>query len=124
MYIRLVTSQTDPDSHVEAGVFQFAYALAKGGSLEIYEERHLKEILVWFEKNLPLPDRSRLDERAIFWFKGGADECARRIWDLAGIVEGHGLATELVKTTRPGYVVYEDDYQVAAIPFRDTFTGR
>jgi hypothetical protein len=29
--------------------------------------------------------------------------------------------TFVVRTRRPGFVVYEDDVQVAAVPFRDTF---
>jgi hypothetical protein len=29
--------------------------------------------------------------------------------------------TFVVRTPRPGSVVYEDDVQVAAVPFRDTF---
>jgi hypothetical protein len=28
---------------------------------------------------------------------------------------------ELFKTRKPGYRLYEDRFQVAAIPFRDTF---
>ena len=36
-------------------------------------------------------------------------------------VREHGPAVEIVKTRRPGYILYEDDHQVAAIPFRDTF---
>jgi hypothetical protein len=27
----------------------------------------------------------------------------------------------VVRTARPGFVVYEDDVQVAAVPFKDTF---
>jgi hypothetical protein len=29
--------------------------------------------------------------------------------------------TFMVRTQRPGFVVYEDEIQVAAVPFRDTF---
>jgi hypothetical protein len=28
---------------------------------------------------------------------------------------------ELFKTRKPGFLIYEDRFQVAAIPFRDTF---
>lgn len=31
------------------------------------------------------------------------------------------MFTFVVRTGRPGVVVYEDDAQVAAVPFRDTF---
>jgi hypothetical protein len=47
----------------------------------------------------------------------------RRVWKLAEAVKKLGIAAAIIKTRRPGYVLYEDDYQVAAIPFRDTFRG-
>jgi len=31
------------------------------------------------------------------------------------------VPTFVVRTKRPGFVVYQDDIQVAAVPFRDTF---
>ena len=72
---------------------------------------------------LAAPDRSKLDTRAIFWFKADAGEVASRVWELAKIVTRRGVGAEIVKTSRPGYIVYEDNLQVAAIPFRDTFRG-
>jgi hypothetical protein len=39
------------------------------------------------------------------------------------LLERHGVRTEVLRTDRPGYVVYEDEYQVAAIPFRGTREG-
>jgi hypothetical protein len=121
MYIRLATAEKDSYSHQNAGVFQRAYDLYYSGDLDPYDEFRIDAILRWFERNLPLPDRSKLQPRAIFWFKAGAGEAARRIWDLAARVKQHGPAVEIFKTRRPGYIVYEDDHQVAAIPFRDTF---
>jgi hypothetical protein len=37
--------------------------------------------------------------------------------ELAAILEAHDIRTEMLTTDRPGYVVYEDDYQVVAEPF-------
>jgi hypothetical protein len=121
MYLRLVTTQEDADSRQGAGVFQIAYDLYERGDLGHDEIVALKAVLLWFEKHLPTPDRAKLDARAIFWFKAQAVEAARRVWDLAEVVKRHGVEAEVVKTSRPGYIVYEDDLQVAAIPFRDTF---
>jgi hypothetical protein len=74
--------------------------------------------VTWFEEHLPLPDRSKLDRRAIFWFKTGSDRLIERIWDLVELLKEYGYHVELIKTARPGRVCYEDDYQVAATPFR------
>ena len=70
---------------------------------------------------LPTPDRSKLHRRAIFWFKADASALVSRVWKLAQELKKQGLAPAITKTRRPGYFLYEDDFQVAAIPFRDTF---
>ena len=121
MYVRVATIQKYATSHQNAGVFQRAYDLYHSGDLDPSDASRLESILLWFERNLPLPDRSKLHPRAIFWFKPGAGKTARRVWDLAARVKEHGPAVEIVKTRRPGFILYEDDHQVAAIPFRDTF---
>jgi hypothetical protein len=41
---------------------------------------------------------------------------------LAHVFRRHAMATYSLKTRRPGYVVYQDAHQVAAIPFRETAT--
>lgn len=34
------------------------------------------------------------------------------------ILEQHGIYVKKIKTDKPGYVVYEDDWQLVAEPFR------
>ena len=38
--------------------------------------------------------------------------------EVAALLNAHDIATRMISTDRPGYVVYEDDFQVAAEPFR------
>ena len=120
-YLRLVTTEIDSASLRRQGVFGPSYALYRSGDLPAHEYEQLKDGLHWFEQNLPLPDRSKIHPRAIFWFKTGASDLLNHLWRLARILRGHAYEIELIKTTRPGYVVYEDDLQLAAIPFADTF---
>ena len=42
--------------------------------------------------------------------------------DFQRLLEAYGTAVKVIKTRRPGYVVYEDEFQVAAYPFSDTPT--
>jgi len=42
---------------------------------------------------------------------------------VASILDAHGIEVEVLHTVRPGYVVYEDQYQVAAEPFSETVTA-
>lgn len=40
------------------------------------------------------------------------------MWALARVLRTHGVAIKMLKTSRPGYIVYEDEFQVCAEPFR------
>jgi len=38
---------------------------------------------------------------------------------LIALLDNHGVRVEMIKTTRPGYVIYEDNFQIVAVPFTD-----
>jgi hypothetical protein len=120
MFVRLVIDQRDQSSARRQGVFVPAYVLLRGDTLLEEEHYRLDAILHWFEKHLPLPDRSKLEPTAIFWFKSNADRLFQRIWDLVAILKEHDHHVELIKTRQPGRVCYEDAFQVAATPFKTT----
>ncbi len=58
--------------------------------------------------------------KAISWFKDTATEHLRRIRDVCAILEHHDVRVRMITTDRPGYILYEDEFQVAAEPFADT----
>jgi hypothetical protein len=37
---------------------------------------------------------------------------------MVALLELHGIRTKMLRTRRVGYVVYEDEFQVCAEPFR------
>ena len=96
----MTCSTTDDDPRMTAGVWR----RSSTGSKDTYP-----------------PDRSILRPRAIFWFRWRAEPMIRRFWNLAGVLKELDYEVRILKTARPGYVLYEDDDQVGAIPFRDTF---
>ncbi|MHC4956322.1 MAG: hypothetical protein ACYTGZ_20970 [Planctomycetota bacterium] len=116
MYLRLVVPHRDEDSHREAGVFRAAYGHFDGAQLAPAQRALLKEALDWFAHNLHVP--AIAEPRAIFWFRGGRNPCVARVWDLVWLLRDLGEHPHLLKVRRPGYLVYEDSHQVAAIPFR------
>ena len=93
--------------------------LRDGGDLPREDHDGLARLLTWFNLNLPAPAALR-EPRAVFWFKGSSNSCSRRVWELATVLRRYGVAVEVLKTRRPGYVEYEDRFQVGAVPFRDT----
>lgn len=122
-YIRFVTEQFDPDSGRRQGLFQAAFALGQDGDLSELDESHLTEIRAWFNENLEKPTsfsrakRPLPANRAISWFKDTATEHIRKMYELASVLEMHGIIVTVVRTSRPGYVVYEDKFQLVAEPY-------
>jgi hypothetical protein len=76
----------------------------------------------WFNDHLPAP-RSLNEPRAVFWFRPDAGEALTRIWAVVRAAGRDGIPVHLYRTHRPGIVVYSDRYQVAAVPWRDTFAN-
>ena len=121
MFVRFINHERDRHSHQKRGVFQVAYDLIHADAVSFEQECGLLAAVRWFERHLTIPERSKLNDRAIFWFKKDARELIRRVWDLSQALRGCEVPIELVTTFRPGYIVYQDCFQVAAVPFRDTF---
>ena len=114
--------QTDTDSGRPQGVFQAAVTLRDQGEIRDVDRDELNGIMEWFERNLPgrRAFGSRLPAHAIFWFKASHHEVIRRAWQLVNLLRRYDMPVEMVKTVRPGRVVYEDEMQVAAVPWRTT----
>jgi hypothetical protein len=122
MFLRFVTLKLDTDSQARAGIFTAAYSLLSRGDFPDYEREWLNEILGWFNLYLDRPSRlSRTmrprKDRAICWFKPSAHSHLAKAWELATILESNAIIIQRIKTRRPGYIVYEDSFQIAAEPY-------
>jgi hypothetical protein len=58
MYLRFVTTRIDEDSHKPQGVFVASYALLDSGDLTRDEWKRVRDILDWFNDNLPHPPKN------------------------------------------------------------------
>lgn len=116
-YIRFVIPRRNEDSHRNAGVFMAAVCHWSRDDLEPSTKQELAWLLDWFSDNLHAPALS--EPRAVFWFRGVRNPCTQRIWELNLLLRELGEQPRLLKVRRPGYVVYEDLHQVAAVPFRE-----
>lgn len=126
MFLRFVIAELHWLSGRRSGVFHAAYGLRDGDQLSEYDRKRLNRNLGWFAVHLPLPERLTVSRRphakelAISWFKDTAVEHIARVYELGEILAAYGLLIEVLRTRRPGYVVYEDAFQVTAYPFADT----
>ena len=110
------------------GLFQVSGELRDAGLVSRYEEDQLIEIRDWFNENLKTPwpfSKSRKFHSknvAISWFKDTATAHIARMYELKAIIENYGIVVDVIRTARPGYIVYEDTYQVTAEPYAETNT--
>jgi hypothetical protein len=128
MFVRFVITAVDNDSGRRQGLFQRAYALRRSHELASELHGQLDQALTWLDSHLKIPERFTRGKRkgepglAISWFKDSADDYMRQMHTVCRILNEHGITTEMITTERPGYIVFEDGCQVAAVPFSDTRT--
>src|SRR5262245_6675408 len=96
------------------GIFRVAGHVRKNVRLSEEQEKKLAVTLRWFNNRLPVPRIS--EPKAVFWFKFSAAECRRRVTQLARLLREVGAGIVITETNMPGKVLYEDDFQVAAVP--------
>ena len=126
--IRFVIEKRDPDSGKRQGLFQVARALRESCQLPARDAEKLESLRDWFNEHLERPERLALSSKphakaqALSWFRDTASEHIAKMREFADILERQGIGVVMIRTNRPGYVLYEDEYQVAAYPFADTTT--
>lgn len=120
-YIRFIIGRKDEGSQVEQGIFQALALALEFGDITGHDADELNQLRAWFGDNLRRPtsfgpDRLRL---GICWFKTDATEHISRIWEIVQILERNGVFVKKIRTDRPGYLIYEDEWQLVAEPFRN-----
>lgn len=128
MYIRFAVHKQDEDSGRRQGLFQAMSDLEHAGVLLEHEQTQYDETYEWFRRNLKKPrsftrsSKPHAKKVALSWFKDTAREHIARMHALVQVLQAHGVDVEILRTERPGYVVYEDQHQVTAEPFNETIT--
>jgi hypothetical protein len=123
MFVRFVVSEKHERSDQERGIFSALYDPERRGDLASYELDWFRAGEAWFDEHLRRParlawsSRPNAPERAITWLKASAEEHVSRMRELVALLEHRDITVREYRSERPGYIVYEDDYQVAAIPF-------
>ena len=131
MFLRFASKKkVDERTGRPVGIFTAAYDLRDGETLSQVEEDELRELLGWFGKHLLIPSKfsrnrngSHKNTPGISWIKDTASEVIRELWCLKDFLERQGLAIDVIRTDRPGRIVYEDESQVIAEPFHQELIG-
>jgi hypothetical protein len=119
-YVRFVIGQKDEERNVEQGIFQAVTLALEWQNITGSDADELNEGLAWFSKNLGKPTSFGRDKlrSGICWFKTGSSEHISRIWEMVNVLERNGIYVKKIRTDKPGYVIYEDEWQLVAEPFR------
>lgn len=122
-YVRFANSSRLASHDGVAGVFRAAHLLEEHGALAEHERVWLAESDRWFAEHLRAPTQLALrggyrqPKIALCWFKDTAQEHLLWIRSLVALLKEHGVVVRECGSAQPGYIVYEDEYQVAAVPF-------
>ena len=120
MFIRFVVGADDENHRSLNGIISETRHLRDDNRLYPYEEQWLDEIYDWFNTHLPTPPFSsaKYSRDAVAWFKTESESFITRMWDLVAILKNHDVPVRLLRSPNPGKVVYEDDYQVLVVEWR------
>ncbi len=123
MYLRFITRFRDEDEEECTGVFQAAYYLRRSELINDFDKHCLNELLDWFGENLNAPTRFHRSRRrnarnvSLSWFKCSSKEHVQKLYEMIWILDKYGMTVERIKRRNPGYILYEDEYQVSSIPY-------
>ena len=131
IYLRFVLPSRNLDSGVQDGIFEQAYALDRRGDLPEDEGKELQDLLRWMDDNLKVPTRFnrtkskgyyRRKTKGISWLKSSASVHVAKMHRIVSILEERGSHVTMIKSSKPGYIVYQDDHQIVAEPFTDSIS--
>ena len=124
MFIRFTTQFINEKNENETGVFMATGFLIRSEQMYKHDEKWLKEIREWFNKNLEKPSRFSTSQKkyaskvSLSWYKNSAIEHIKRMYDMKEVLEKYDLVVTVLKRKNPGVIVFEDEFQVSTIPFK------
>jgi len=124
MFIRFVPITEVAESEYHWSLFGAIGHLQDSGDVADDARARLSEIDAWFKGHLPEPYRlsrsskPHANDNAVCWFKASAHECIGKLREAVSILDEYDITVQMLTTDKPGYIVYEDKFQIAAVPFR------
>ena len=115
-YVRIQGKELAKNTMYAKGVFSMCWQLVQDDAMEEEDRDLYIEIDSWFAEHLPWPPQCKKQEPVICWFKvEKAEEMMKMIRPALWLLEKYHHEYYLVFTNFPGEIVYEDEYQVAAL---------
>ncbi|MFC8129372.1 hypothetical protein [Streptomyces sp. NPDC057302] len=122
-YVRFQSPSRHQRGHF-TGVFGLVNGLARNGRLTAEQERFRRTNNDWYDNAYPDPSTvdptiydHDVNPRAVAWFKVTATHLIERVPGYLEILDAHGIECRVVRSSDPGRVVYEDEFQVVVVPY-------
>ena len=124
MYVRFTAQFINEIDKIEFGIFNAVAFVIANNLTENDDVEKLKKLNKWFSNYLKKPDRfSNAQNKnpksvSLSWFKDSSKTDIMKMHEIKDILAKYDLTVEMIATKTPGYIIYEDEHQVSAIPFR------
>jgi hypothetical protein len=115
-YIRFQTPLRCGETGRPLGIFHAAGRVEDSPDLPDVTRHWLRSTLNWFNEHLTRPGLNASEWRSIFWFRDEAQSVVAHVWELIAILRDEGVPVYMHRTSEPGQIVYEDNFQIAAVP--------
>jgi hypothetical protein len=114
VFVRFVVGSEGQHHKERTGILTEARFLRERGELTAEEDVRLAELYAWFNEHVLVPPFSTggFPRDAVSWFKDDAGEPVTRMWDVVTLLREHGVEVRLLRSAKPGRVLYEDRVQV------------
>lgn len=115
-YVRIQGKELARNTMYAKGVFSMCWQLVQDDTMIEEDAELFKAIDGWFAKHLPFPEPCEKQEPVVCWFKTeNSEEMLKMIKPALWLLDRYHHPYYLVYTNYPGEIVYEDEYQVAAL---------
>lgn len=119
-YTKFIALLLEEDDQ-ETGFLTAAYQLQEDGILEEEVHQALRKNLHWIEQNLPkrpdFPQNQNEASSPMSWLKDTATEHLETMQHIQQILEDNDVLVEVLEVESPGKIIYEDEWQIVAMPF-------
>ena len=117
-YTRYVIDDGESDDDEMDGVITILKAKIKEGIVDTHDSQLYEEVMSWYNEVLPVPpynaNRGYWTINSLAYWKSDQREIHEYMFSLVGICERINLKTKVILTNDPGFILYEDAFQVVA----------
>ncbi|MBL1120521.1 methyltransferase domain-containing protein [Streptomyces sp. 110] len=122
LYVRFQSTVRNERGYF-TGVFGLVNGLARNGKLTAEQERLRRAHNDWYNAAYPDPSSAdptvydrELHPGAAAWFKSTSRDLIKRVDGYLEILAAHEIGWRMMRSSDPGRIVYEDEYQIVVVP--------